>query len=78
MIVNIPVATGNKLNCFISAREMLSIILPRCSCVVVVVVVVFVYFYMLINHLLKKKSYFTSSEIDDTLCIVYVTFHHLY
>ena len=28
MIVNIPLVTGNKLNCFISAREVLSIILP--------------------------------------------------
>ena len=28
MIVNILLATGNKLNCFISAREPLAIILP--------------------------------------------------
>ena len=26
MIATIPLATGNKLNCFISAREMLAIV----------------------------------------------------
>ena len=49
MIVNIPLATGNKLNCFISAREMLSIILP-CALVLFIVD-----FYMFIHHLLEKE-----------------------
>ena len=34
MIVNIPLASGNKLNCFISAREMLSIPVLMCCCFV--------------------------------------------
>ena len=54
MIVNIPIATGNKLNCFISASEMFSIILP-CVLMLLLFCYVFVDFYMLINHLLEKK-----------------------
>ena len=52
MIVNIFFAIENKLNCFISAKEMLSVIFALCYCVVVLSV--FVDFYILINHLLKK------------------------
>ena len=49
MIATIPLATGNKLNCFISAREMLAIVW-HC------VLLFFGGFsYMLINHLLKKN-----------------------
>ena len=53
MIVNIPLALQLKIsfNCFISAREMLSIILP-CA----LVLLFFVDIYMLINHLLKKNN----------------------
>ena len=57
MIATIPLATGNKLNCFISARGMLAIVwhcvLLFCCCSLLCVF--FVDFYMLINHLLKKK-----------------------
>ena len=51
MIATIPLATGNKLNCFISARGMLAIVW-HC---VLFLCVFFVDFYMLTNHLLKKK-----------------------
>ena len=53
MIATIPLATGNKLNCFISARGMLAIVrhcVLLCFCVGFLLI-----FYMLINHLLKKK-----------------------
>ena len=54
MFATIPLATGNKLNCFISKRGMLTIVW---HCVLLLFFVcVFVNFYMLINHLLKKKS----------------------
>ena len=56
MIVNIPLATGNKLNCFISAGEMLSIILPCALVLLMFCFVFFVDFYMLINHLLEKET----------------------
>ena len=52
MIATIRLATGNKLNCFISARGMLAIVW---HCVLFFFVCFFVDFYMLINHLLKKK-----------------------
>ena len=57
VIVNIPLATGNKLNCFISAGEMLSIILP-CALMLLLFcfVLFFVDFYVLINHILEKKN----------------------
>ena len=48
MIATIPLATGNKLNCFISARGMLAIVW---HCVLLFLG----FFYMLINHLLKKN-----------------------
>ena len=54
MIVNIPLATGNKLNCFISAREMFSFILP-CA-LVLFFVLFFIDLYMLINHFLEKQK----------------------
>ena len=53
MIATIPLATGNKLNCFISARGMLAIVW---YCVLLFCYVFFVDFYMLINHLLKKNK----------------------
>ena len=53
MIVNIPLATGNKLNCFISAREMFSNILP-CA-LMLLFVFCFVDFYIL-NHFLEKMT----------------------
>ena len=57
MITTIPLATGKKLNCFISARGMLAIVwhcvLLFCCCSFLCVF--FVDFYMLINHLLKKN-----------------------
>ena len=58
MIATIPLATGNKLNCFISAGEMLAIVwhcvlLFCCCCFFVCFLLIF---YMLINHFLKKKS----------------------
>ena len=52
MIATIPLATGNKLNCFISARGMLAIVW---HCVLFFCVCFLLIFYMLINHLLKKK-----------------------
>ena len=58
MIATIPLATGNKLNCFISASGMLAIVwhcvLLFCCFFCVCNLVIF---YMLINHLLKKKIY---------------------
>ena len=54
MIATIPLATGNKLNCFICARGMLTIVW-HCALVLLFFVCFFVDFYMLINHLLKKK-----------------------
>ena len=60
MIVNIPLATGNKLNCFISAREMLSIF-AICSYVVVLFCFLLI-FYMLINHLLENKKNICGAE----------------
>ena len=53
-IATIPLATGNKLNCFISARGMLTYLAP-CSCVVVFSLIFLLIFYTLINYLLKKK-----------------------
>ena len=57
MIATILLATGNKLNCFISARGMLAIVwycvLLFCCCFFVCF---FLIFYMLINHLLKKNN----------------------
>ena len=54
MIATIPLATGNKLNCFISARGMLAIVW---HCVFLFCCVFFfVDFYMLINHLSKQKE----------------------
>ena len=41
MIATIPLATGNKLNCFISARGMLAIVGIVCCCFVVLFVCVF-------------------------------------
>ena len=59
MIATIPLATGNKLNCFISARGMFTIVW-HCALVLLfccsLIVVFFVDFYMLINHLLKNIS----------------------
>ena len=58
MIATIPLVTGNKLDCFISARGMLTIVwhcvLLFCCCFIFCVF--FVDFYMLINHLLKKRN----------------------
>ena len=57
MIATIPLATGNKLNCFISANGMLAIVwhcvLLFCCFFCVCFLLIF---YMLINHLLKKKK----------------------
>ena len=53
MIATIPLATGNKLNCFISARGMLTIVW-HCALVLLFCCLFFVDFYMLCNHLLKK------------------------
>ena len=53
-IVNIPLAAGMKLNCFISEKEMLSSIL-RCALVLLFLFVFFVNFYMLINQLLERN-----------------------
>ena len=60
MIATIPLATGNKLNCFISARGMLAIVW---HCVLLFFCVCFLLiFYMLINHLLKKKNYVSKED----------------
>ena len=62
MIATIPLATGNKLNCFISARGMLAIVW-HCMllfCWVFYCVCFLLIFYMLINHLLKNKTKKTS------------------
>ena len=57
MIATIPLATGNKLNCFISASGMLAIVwhcvLLFCCFFCVCFLLIF---YMLINHLLQKKN----------------------
>ena len=60
MIATIPLATGNKLNCFISARGMLAIVWHRVLLFCWVFFVCFLLiFYMLINHLLQKKKKIT-------------------
>ena len=51
MIATIPLSTRNKLNCFISAWEMLTIIW-HCA---IVLLFFFVDFCNLINHLPKEK-----------------------
>ena len=56
MIATIPFATGNKLNCFISARGMLAIVWHCVLLFCCFFVCFFVDFYMLISHLLKKKQ----------------------
>ena len=53
MIATVPLATRNKLYCFISARGMLTIIW-RCALVLFCSFIIF-YFYMLINHFPKNK-----------------------
>ena len=67
MIATILLATGNKLNCFISARGMLAIVWHcvllffcffLCVCFLLI-------FYMLINHLLKKKKKRTLFGISE-------------
>ena len=56
MIATIPLATGNKLNCFISASGMLAIVwhcvLLFCCFFCVCFLLIF---YMLINHLLNTS-----------------------
>ena len=56
MLANIPLATRNKLNCFICARHMLSIIL-HCDHVFF-----FVELYMLIIILSKENIYIQKNE----------------
>ena len=56
MIAAILLATGNKLNCFISARGMLAIVW-HCVLFLFFCVGFLLTFYMLINHLLKKKHF---------------------
>ena len=69
MIVNIPLATGNKLNCFISAkfiyhvRVFTSIILPIARVLFFFVVDV----NMLINHLLEKNCYALLNYLENCL-----------
>ena len=65
MIVNIPLATGNKLNCFISVREMFSNILP-CA-LMLLFVFCFVDFYML-NHLLEKNDSSNHFSTNSSNC----------
>ena len=60
MIATIPLATGNKLNCFISARGMLAIVW---HCVLLFCCFLLLIFYMLINHLLKKKKIYIDREL---------------
>ena len=72
MIATIPLATGNKLNCFISARGMLALVwhcvlLFCCS----FFCVFFVDFYMLINHLLKKKIKSSNRALDTKPIKIY-------
>ena len=54
MIATNPLATGSKLNCFISTRGMLTIIW---HCVLVFFWFFFVEFYMLVNDLLKRSHW---------------------
>ena len=56
MIATIPLATGNKLNCFTSMND--NNCLALCSCCFFCVL--FVDFYMLTNHLKKEKKCVTS------------------
>ena len=56
MIATIPLATGNKLNCFISASGMLAIVWHCVLFCCFFCVCFLLIFYMLINHLLKKKT----------------------
>ena len=64
----IPLATGNKLNCFISARGMLAIdwhcVLLFCCFFVCFLLI----FYMLINNLLKKKLNGQQNALNNMLC----------
>ena len=80
MIATIPLVTGNKFNCFISARGMLAIN-PHCAFVLLLFffvffcvvgffyVVFFVDFYMLINHLLKKSKLCLSIMHTMSVCL---------
>ena len=71
MIATIPLATGNKLNCFISASGMLAIVwhcvLLFCCFFCVCFLLIF---YMLINHLLKKKKKKSCKNIVSFACII--------
>ena len=53
MIATIPLATGNKLNCFISASGMLAIV---CCCFVVFLCVFFVDFLHVNKSSSQKKK----------------------
>ena len=55
MIATIPLATGNKLNCFISARRMLVIVW---HCVLLFLCVFFVYFLHVNKSSSQKKKKF--------------------
>ena len=70
MIATIPLATGNKLNCFISASGMLAIVwhcvLLFCCFFCVCFLLIF---YMLINHLLKKKLQQCLSKLNPIIDI---------
>ena len=75
MIATIPLATGNKLNCFINSRGMLTIIW-HCALMLVFLCVFFYYFYMLIN-LLKKTA---SNRVGYFVihCSTRASFHLIY
>ena len=62
MIVNIPLGTGNKLNCFISAREMLSISLP---CALVLLLFLFCFVVLLIYTC--KYIFLSKKNVYETL-----------
>ena len=59
MIANIPFAPGNKLNCFMSAKEMLSIIWPYA------LVLLFVFCVLLIFTCYKETTATAIKKIDS-------------
>ena len=75
MIATIPLATGNKLNCFISAKRMLTI-LWHCALVLPFFVVFCVFFVHHVNTCKsssqkKEKEFFvTITRQNSSICIL--------
>ena len=64
MIATIPLATGNKLNCFISARGMLAIVW---HCVLFFLCVCFFVDFLYVNKSSSQKKILTEYLIKDII-----------